>query len=468
MSGMDGRAFGSPVAAATVATNACGSVGERVVRGSRIRLFQDAKESIQRSTVVPGTGTVELLGPGGNVVGTRVLQDNIKCGIELNAMKLYPFEVAVQVVQILDESMWTREIVGERLGQCVGFVIRWRRADVQSVSGGTSSVAESGTGQNFSFPSPVGSDFEFKDEDIGNGDSSDPSHHEEGTSAARSMSPMTEASQCTAGMVPVPDGLPIGGQSRRYSMRNRHTRATPVWGMGVRIQDRVKLDSVLEAKVRSGCLRNCLREVGERYILDQWYMAWAQKYEVRATWIMQMLNAFYQRTEGMRRDKYNTKLDGVEVYNACYAMALGYSQRRFKQLKVAYRVYGRVAAVHGNMCNLRERAKMSAAKESFTAFIGDAGCTQPHHQVRRKVDNSVVPLILLPMNTTKVDVFHFVNEEVKTLVGGESMLLASFHRLWRTKFSHVQISPFSRFSKCYHCWEYKWGMEATMNAAARL
>jgi hypothetical protein len=180
-------------------------------------------------------------------------------------------------------------------------------------------------------------------------------------------------------------------------------------------------------------------------------MAWAQKYEVRATWIMQMLNAFYQRTEGMRRDKYNTKLDGVEVCNACYAMALGYSQRRFKQLKVAHRVYGRVAAVHGNTCNLRERAKMSAARESFTAFVGDTGCTQSHHQVQRKVDNSVVPLILLPMNTTKVDVFHFVNEEVKTLVGRESMSLASFHRLWQTKFPHVQIPPFSRFSKCYHC-----------------
>jgi hypothetical protein len=102
----------------------------------------------------------------------------------------------------------------------------------------------------------------------------------------------------------------------------------------------------------------------------------------------------------------------------------------FKQLKVAYKVYGRVAAVYGNTCNLRERAKMSAARESFTAFVGDAGCTQPHRQVRKKVDNSVVPLILLPMNTTKVDVFHFVNEEVKTLVGGESMSLASFHRLW--------------------------------------
>jgi hypothetical protein len=66
-------------------------------------------------------------------------------------------------------------------------------------------------------------------------------------------------------------------------MRNRHTRATPVRGMGVGIQDWVKLDSVVEAKVRGGCLRNCLREVGERYILDQRYMAWGQKYEVRAT-----------------------------------------------------------------------------------------------------------------------------------------------------------------------------------------
>jgi hypothetical protein len=158
--------------------------------------------------------------------------------------------VAIQVVQVLDESVWTWEIVGERLGQCVGFVIRWRRANVRSVLGGTSSIAESGAGQNFSFPSPRRSDFEFEDEDTGNEDSSDPSHREEGTSATRSMSPLTEASQCTAGVVPVPvpDGLPIGGQSRRYSMRNRHTRATPVWEMGVRIQDRVKLNSVLEAK----------------------------------------------------------------------------------------------------------------------------------------------------------------------------------------------------------------------------
>jgi hypothetical protein len=68
------------------------------------------------STEVRGTGTVELLGPRDNVVGTGVLQDNIKCGMELNAVKLCPFEVAVQVVRVLEESVWTGEIVGEQLG----------------------------------------------------------------------------------------------------------------------------------------------------------------------------------------------------------------------------------------------------------------------------------------------------------------------------------------------------------------
>jgi hypothetical protein len=184
-------------------------------------------------------------------------------------------------------------------------------------------------------------------------------------------------------------------------------------------------------------------------------MAWGQKYELRATWIMQMLNAFYQRIEGQRTDKFRTKLDGVEVCNACYAVAVGYSQRRFKQLKLAHRVYERVAVVHGNTCNMRERAKMSATRESFSDFIRDAGCTQPHRQVRKKVDNSVVPLVLLPMNTTKVDVFHLVNEEVKKIVEGESMSLASFHRMWRMDFPHVQIPPFSCTS------DIKWKRDAT-------
>jgi hypothetical protein len=131
-------------------------------------------------------------------------------------------------------------------------------------------------------------------------------------------------------------------------MHNRHSRATTLRGRGVYIKERVTLGSVVEAKRRGGCVRNCLRDVDERYILDQRYMAWGQKYELRAMWIMQMLNAFYQRIEGQRTDKFRTKLDGVEVCNACYAVAVGYSQRRFKQLKLAHRVYGRVADKNQN------------------------------------------------------------------------------------------------------------------------
>ena len=49
------------------------------------------------------------------------------------------------------------------------------------------------------------------------------------------MSPMTEASQCAIGTIPVVDGLPTVGQSKRYSMHNRYSMATPIRGMEVRI-----------------------------------------------------------------------------------------------------------------------------------------------------------------------------------------------------------------------------------------
>ena len=118
---------------------------------------------------------MELLGQGDNVVGKGILQENIKCRMELNAVKLCPFEVAIQVARVIEKSVWTGKIVGERLGQCIGFVIHWRRADVRSVSRRTSNIGESGVGQNFSFPSLAGSDFEFED-------SSDLSHCEENSS----------------------------------------------------------------------------------------------------------------------------------------------------------------------------------------------------------------------------------------------------------------------------------------------
>jgi len=127
-------------------------------------------------------------------------------------------------------------------------------------------------------------------------------------------------------------------------------------------------------------------------------------------------------------------------------------------------VYGRVVVVHGNTCHLREGARMSTMYVSFEEFVKEVRCTQPYRQIRRKVDNSIVPFILLPMNTTKVDVFHYVNKEVKKMVDGQMVTLTSFYQLWQEEFLYVQIPSYSWFSKCYHYWEYKCGMEATTNA----
>ena len=78
-------------------------------------------------------------------------------------------------------------------------------------------------------------------------------------------------------------------------------------------------------------------------------MGWTQKYEARGNWILQMLNAFYSVLEDQRRNKFDTKLDGVAVCNACYAAALGYLQRPFKQLRQSHLMYGRIVVVHGNV-----------------------------------------------------------------------------------------------------------------------
>jgi hypothetical protein len=49
---MDGGAFGHHVAVVNVANTTIGSVGHRIVRASRIRIFQDPSGSTHRSTQV--------------------------------------------------------------------------------------------------------------------------------------------------------------------------------------------------------------------------------------------------------------------------------------------------------------------------------------------------------------------------------------------------------------------------------
>lgn len=140
-------------------------------------------------------------------------------------------------------------------------------------------------------------------------------------------------------------------------MTNQRRREKRPHVRGEAMCQKVTLHSVLLVKSKGACKRNCLREIEEKHILNQRYMAWGQKYELRSTWILQMLSAFFRRTEGGKRHKYETKLDGFDVCNAYYAATLGYFQRRFKKLKQSQQVYGRLAVVHGNTCHLSKEQK---------------------------------------------------------------------------------------------------------------
>jgi hypothetical protein len=85
---------------------------------------------------------------------------------------------------------------------------------------------------------------------------------------------VTEGSHSSTSNVPVVDGLRADRQSRRYSMQNHRRRARAPRQKGEPLRKKVKLDSVVAAKTKGGCKRNCLRDVDEKYILDQRYMAW--------------------------------------------------------------------------------------------------------------------------------------------------------------------------------------------------
>ena len=121
----------------------------------------------------------------------------------------------------------------------------------------------------------------------------------------------------------------VGPIWRPYFMQNRTRWVSSEGRSSDLAPSKVSLESVHNGIVTEGCKRNCLTDVPARYILDMRYSAWGSKYPIRSTWVRQMLVSFYTRTNGTCRDKFVTKLDGKQVCNACYALAVGYSQRRF-------------------------------------------------------------------------------------------------------------------------------------------
>ena len=78
-------------------------------------------------------------------------------------------------------------------------------------------------------------------------------------------------------------------------------------------------------------------------------------------------------------------------------------------------------------------------------------------------DGTFRTLVLLPMNTRRIDVFDMVSKRIKMLGPQNKISRAVFYRLWREEFTHVKIPPYSRFSKCHICWEYRNCIESITN-----
>ena len=97
----------------------------------------------------------------------------------------------------------------------------------------------------------------------------------------------------------------------------------------------------------------------------------------------------------------------------------------------------------------------------FQKYVQESGCTQPHRQCQQRNDKTMVPLVLLPMNTRREDVFHAVIANVQKITMDKAPGPCSFYRMWRMQYTHVQIPPHSRFLKCQICWEYRTCIEAS-------
>ena len=156
---------------------------------------------------------------------------------------------------------------------------------------------------------------------------------------------------------------------------------------------------------------------------------------------------------------FETKLCGHSVCNGCYAMALGYSKRRIEELKsdirstgITSKVFnnkcrGRSSTVHGNTVRVpRTRLGMQTMKSIFQKYVQESSCTHRHKQCQQTNDKTMIPLVLLPMNTRQEDVLHTVIADIQKIIMSKVLGSCSFYHMWRMQYTHVQIPLHSRFS----------------------
>ena len=400
-------------------------------------------------------------------VGRGVLESQLQTGDDVVGLVLFPHQVAVRVIEVNACGGHGSTEDGQELRECIGEIVRWSSSFIEAINMVLeATTTKTRTSEAFDF----NEDSHLKEtlisgnmedcKEVDDFECMDPSRTEE----------MMTNPQTTCSISGV-DGLPSKLAKRKYTMTKRVRKEMRPRRIGSSRAEKVSLANGQHDLLSSACSKGCLKKLDARAILMKRFKAWgSHEYEERVSWILENLTDCYNTDS----DKFETRLCGVSICNGCYAVALSYSKRRIEELKsdirsigITSEVFGvecsgRSLAVHGNTMHIpRISVGVQAMESVFEKYVTETGCTQPHRQCRRRSDNHMVPLVLLPMNTRREDVFHAVVADVERITKSKAPGPYSFYRLWRTEYTHVQIPPHSRFSKCQTCWEYQTCQEAS-------
>ena len=100
--------------------------------------------------------------------------------------------------------------------------------------------------------------------------------------------------------------------------------------------------------------------------------------------------------------------------------------------------------MYGNtVCVPQTGLGMEAMESICQKYVQDSGYTQLHRQYQRRNDKTMVPLVLLPMNTRREDVFHTVIADIQKITMSKAPRPCSFYCMWHMQYTHVQIPPHS-------------------------
>ena len=268
-----------------------------------------------------------------------------RTGELLSRLRLHPNDMAVQVTAVFLSTTPVWEPLKDTLEECIGCTIRWPRPRLKR-SCGMPTVDATYVASVFEF-------LEHKSENactplmqptiIGSNQPIGSSGHDINQTPTPTMA------------VPFVDGLSSDSQRRTYTYQNRKEQRPYIRRCGEDQASKVTLEIIREDLAQCQCQRHYLENIHELDILGLRYKAWDSKsYSERGTWIRGILEAAKVRyiVQGRKLVKFQLKIGGL-VCNKCYGMAIGYSERHFKQLKGAVRA-GCIAAVHSNSQRISE------------------------------------------------------------------------------------------------------------------